>query len=61
MNSNVWVLMVSEAVAIATVLTLAALGGLINERAGVINLGTEGMMLVTLALLAVDEIREARA
>lgn len=46
MNSNVWVLMVSEAVAIATVLTLAALGGLINERAGVINLGTEGMMLV---------------
>ena len=39
-------LMVSSSVNAGTVLALAALGLLINERAGVINLGAEGMMLI---------------
>jgi simple sugar transport system permease protein len=39
-------LFVSSSVNAGTVLALAALGLLLNERAGVVNLGAEGMMLV---------------
>jgi simple sugar transport system permease protein len=39
-------LQLSSSVNAGTVLALAALGLLVNERAGVINLGAEGMMLV---------------
>ena len=38
-------LMLSSSVNAGTVLALAALGLLVNERAGVVNLGAEGMML----------------
>ena len=38
-------LMLSSSVNAGTVLALAALGLLVNERAGVVNLGSEGMML----------------
>jgi simple sugar transport system permease protein len=40
------VLLLSSSVNAGTVLALAALGLLVNERAGVVNLGAEGMMLV---------------
>jgi simple sugar transport system permease protein len=39
-------LMVAASVNAGTVLALAGLGLLVNERAGVLNLGAEGMMLV---------------
>jgi simple sugar transport system permease protein len=39
-------LMVAASVNAGTVLALASLGLLVNERAGVLNLGAEGMMLV---------------
>ena len=39
-------LLIASSMNAGTVLALAALGLLINERAGVVNLGAEGMMLV---------------
>ena len=47
MNSNIWVLMTADSVALATVLILAALGALFTERAGVLNLGIEGTLLTS--------------
>src|SRR4030095_6941204 len=39
-------LLIAATLNAGTVLAIAALGLLINERAGVVNLGAEGMMLV---------------
>lgn len=47
MNSNIWVLTTADSVAIATTLILAALGALFTERAGVLNLGIEGILLTS--------------
>ena len=46
MNSNIWVLTLADSVAIATTLVLAALGVILNEKAGVLNLGVEGILLM---------------
>lgn len=46
MNTNIWVITLGDSIAIATSLVLVALGVLLNERAGVLNLGVEGSMLV---------------
>lgn len=56
MNSNVWLLTFADAISIATVLILASLGALLNERAGVLNLGVEGVLLTSAisALIAAD-------
>jgi simple sugar transport system permease protein len=43
---DTWVTIAASAVSAATPLLYAALGELITERAGVLNLGVEGMMLV---------------
>ena len=47
MNGNIWVLASADSVAIATTLILAALGALFTERAGVLNLGIEGILLAS--------------
>jgi len=47
MNSNIWVLTSADSIAIATTLILAALGALFTERAGVLNLGIEGILLTS--------------
>jgi simple sugar transport system permease protein len=45
-NNSVWVVVFASAVTYGTPLLYAALGELLTERAGVLNLGVEGMMLV---------------
>lgn len=46
MNSNLLVIIAASAVFYGTPIFFAALGELITERSGVINLGVEGMMLI---------------
>ena len=46
MNSSFGVVILASAVAYGTPLLFAALGELLAERSGVLNLGVEGMMLV---------------
>ena len=43
---NEFALLLAATLSAGTVLAIAGLGLLINERAGVLNLGAEGMMLV---------------
>lgn len=45
-NHNVWVVALAGAISFGVPLTLAALGEILAERSGVLNLGVEGMMLV---------------
>src|SRR5205823_12987122 len=45
-NNSIVVVVLASAVAYGTPLLFAALGELLAERAGVLNLGVEGMMLV---------------
>jgi simple sugar transport system permease protein len=40
-----WALLIGPTLSAGTVLAIAALGLLINEKAGIVNLGAEGMML----------------
>ena len=40
-----WALLIGSTLSAGTVLAIAALGLLINEKAGIVNLGAEGMML----------------
>ena len=42
---DTYALLLAASLQAGTVLALAALGLLINEKAGVVNLGAEGMML----------------
>ena len=54
MNADLSIAIVTGTVVAATPLIYAALGELVAERAGVLNLGVEGMMLVgALAAFAV--------
>jgi ABC-type uncharacterized transport system permease subunit len=46
MNDSVLVLSIASAIVAGTPILLAALGEIITERSGVMNLGVEGMMLV---------------
>ena len=50
MNNGIVVVVLASAVAYGTPLLYAALGELLAERSGVLNLGVEGMMLVGAAM-----------
>lgn len=56
MNSNVWVIALGASISFGTPIVLAALGEILCERSGVLNLGVEGMMLLgaCIAFLAGD-------
>ena len=47
MNSNIWLLAFANSIALATTLMLASLGAMLTERAGVLNLGIEGILLTS--------------
>ena len=55
-NGNVWVLALASAVGFAMPIVYAAVGEVLCERAGVVNLGIEGMLLTgaVSTLLALD-------
>ena len=46
MNNSLLVVLIASGVAYGTPLLYAALGELLAERSGVLNLGVEGMMLI---------------
>jgi simple sugar transport system permease protein len=46
MNSNIFLIIAAQAIFYGTPLFFAALGGVLTERSGVLNLGVEGMMLI---------------
>ena len=58
MNNSIVVVVLASAVAYGTPLLYAALGELLAERSGVLNLGVEGMMLVgaVIGFLAVQRV-----
>jgi general nucleoside transport system permease protein len=58
MNTSIVVVILASAVAYGTPLLYAALGELLAERSGVLNLGVEGMMLVgaVVGFLAVQRV-----
>jgi len=45
-NNSLWVVVLASAVTYGTPLLYAALGELLTERSGVLNLGVEGMMVI---------------
>ena len=45
MNDNIWILAIANSVTLATTLMFGSLGALFTERAGVLNLGVEGVLL----------------
>ena len=63
MNTSIVVVVLASAVAYGTPLLYAALGELLAERSGVLNLGVEGMMLVgaVTGFLAVQRIGGPKA
>ena len=46
MNSDLWIAIIVQTLMAGTPLVFAALGELITEKSGVLNLGVEGMMLI---------------
>ncbi len=58
MNTSIGVIILASAVAYGTPLLYAALGELLAERSGVLNLGVEGMMLLgaVMGFLAVQRV-----
>jgi len=58
MNNSIVVVILASAVAYGTPLLYAALGELLAERSGVLNLGVEGMMLIgaVMGFLAVQRV-----
>ena len=52
-----YALLLASTLSAGTVLAIAALGLLVNEKAGIVNLGAEGMMLCAAMLRTSESIR----